>query len=81
MKNTSVLWHRRRLFPWAFLLPSLTGTCLFYLTPLLEIVVWSFFDARRSNFVLLWEGVSCSITASVCLSIGLCLLPMEGHQE
>ena len=30
---------------------------------------------------LLWKGVSCSITASVCLSIGLCQLPMEGHQE
>ena len=29
----------------------------------------------------LWKGVFCSITASVCLSIGLCLLPMEGHQE
>ncbi len=61
MKNTSVLWHRRRLFPWAFLLPSLTGTCLFYLTPLLEIVVWSFFDARRSNFVMLNNGVAATL--------------------
>lgn len=53
MKNTPALWHRRRLFPWAFLLPSLAGTCLFYLIPLLEIVVWSFSDARQSNFVML----------------------------
>lgn len=45
--------HSRPCHPWAFLLPSLVGTCLFYLVPLLEIAAWSFSDARRSDFVML----------------------------
>lgn len=45
--------HRHPCLPWAFLLPSLVGTCLFYLVPLLEIAAWSFSDARRSGFVML----------------------------
>lgn len=45
--------YRHPLLPWAFLLPSLAGTCLFYLVPFFEIAVWSFSDARRSGFVML----------------------------
>lgn len=52
-KNKIHLPHRRSLLPWAFLLPSLTGTFLFYLVPFLEIAGWSLSDARRSSFVML----------------------------
>lgn len=45
--------RHQRFLPWAFLLPSLAGTCLFYLLPFLKIAVWSFSDARCSRFVML----------------------------